>query len=58
MKNHSVSYALHGGNFCKEKLQLVSRIVSFDTARMHLLTFRILEPYLSKDVGLDYVISH
>ena len=35
-------------NFC-----LVARIVLFDTADPHLLTFRILEPYPSKDIGLD-----
>ena len=42
-------------NFC-----LVARIVSFDTAGLHLLTFRILEAYSSKDVELDlsHVISH
>ena len=42
-------------NFC-----LVARIVSFDTAVLHLLTFRILEPYPSKDIELDlsHVNSH
>ena len=35
-------------NFC-----LVARIVLFDTAGPHLLTFCILEPYPSKDIGLD-----
>ena len=45
-------YALYGG--------LVARTVSFDTVSLHLLTFRILEPYPSKDIGLDlsHVISH
>ena len=39
---------------------LVARIVSFDTAGLHVLAFRILEPYLSKDIELDlsHVISH
>ena len=39
---------------------LVARIVSFDTAGLHLLTFRILEPYPSKDTELDlsHVISY
>ena len=42
-------------NFC-----LVARIISFDTAGLHLLTFRILDPYLSKDIELDlsHVILH
>ena len=34
-------------NFC-----LVARIVSFDTAVLHLLTFRILEPNTSKNFEL------
>ena len=29
---------------------LVARIVSFDTVGLHLLTFRILEPYMSKGI--------
>ena len=29
---------------------LVARIVSFDTLGLHLLAFRILEPYPSKDI--------
>ena len=48
-----------GATFVKKNFCLVARIVSFDTAG-HPLTFRILEPYLSKDIGLDlsHVISH
>ena len=32
----------------------VTRIVLFDTAGMYLLTFRILEPRLSKDIELNF----
>ena len=39
-----------GATFVKKKSCLVTRIVSFDTAGLHLLTFRILEPYPSKDI--------
>ena len=43
------------GNYC-----LDSKIVSFDTAGLHLFIFCILEPYSSKDIELDlsHVISH
>ena len=46
--------------FAKINSCLVARIVSFDTAGLHLLTFRILEPYPSRDIDLDlsHVISH
>ena len=39
---------------------LVDRICSSYTASLHLLSFRILDPYLSKDIELDlsHVISH
>ena len=39
---------------------LVARIVSFDTAGLPLLTFRISEPYPSTDIELDlsHAISH
>ena len=39
---------------------LVVRIVSFNNVGLHILTFRILEPYPSKDIKLDlrHVISH
>ena len=42
-----------GVTFVKKNSCLVARIVSFDTAGLHLLTFRILEPYPSKDIELD-----
>ena len=37
-----------------------SRLVLFDTAGLHLFTFRILEPYPSKDIEVDlnHVILH
>ena len=49
-----------GATFVKKNSCIVARIVSFDAAGLHLLTFRILEPYPSKDVELDFshVISH
>ena len=49
-----------GATFVKKNSRLVARIVSFDTAGLHLLTFDILEPYLSKDFELDlsHVILH
>ena len=39
---------------------LVAKIVSFDTAGLPLLTFRISEPYPSTDIELDlsHAISH
>ena len=42
-----------GVTFVKKNSCLVSRIVSFDTAGLHLLTSRILEPHPSKDIELD-----
>ena len=44
----------------KKNSCLVTRIVSFDAADLHLLTFRILKPYPSKDIELDlsHIISH
>ena len=49
-----------GATFVKKNSCLVARIVSFDIARLNLLTFRILEPSPSKDIELDlsHVISH
>ena len=49
-----------GATFEKKNSCLVARIVSFDTAGLHQLTFRILEPYPSKyiDLDLSHVISH
>ena len=41
-----------GATFVKK----VARIVPFDIVGLHLLTFRILEPYPSKDIALD--LSH
>ena len=49
-----------GVTFVKKNSCLVARIVLFDTAGLHLLPFRILEPNPSKDIKLDlsHVISH
>ena len=49
-----------GVTFVKKNSCLVARIVSFDTAGLHLLTFCILEPCTSKAIELDFshVISH
>ena len=49
-----------GATFVMKNSCLVARIVSFDTAGIYLPTFRILEPYPSKDIELDlsHVISH
>ena len=49
-----------GATFVKKKSCLVARIVSFNIAGLHLLTFHILEPYQSKDTEFDlsHVISH
>ena len=45
-----------GATFTKENSCFVTRIVPFDTVDLHLLTFRILEPYPSKDIARD--LSH
>ena len=42
-----------GATFVKKNSFLVARIVTFGTAGLHLLTFRILEPYPSRDIELD-----
>ena len=53
-----------GVTFVKKNFCLVARIVSFDTAGLHLFIIlpypSILEPYPPKDTELDlsYVISH
>ena len=49
-----------GATFIKKNSCLVARILSFDTAGPHLLTFRISEPYPPKDIDLDlsHVISY
>ena len=43
-----------------EWINLVAGIVPFDTVGLHLLTFRILEPYPSNDIALylSHVMSH
>ena len=59
--NNTMSVMLCTGvTFNKKNSCLVARIVSFDTAGLHLLTFSILEPYPSKDIELDFshVISY
>ena len=43
-----------GATFVKKKSRLVARIVSFDAAGLHQLTFRSSEPYPSKDVEPDF----
>ena len=49
-----------GATFVKKNSCLVARIVSIDTTGLHLFTFRILEPYPSKNIEVDlsHVISH
>ena len=49
-----------GADFVKKNSCLVARIILFDTEGLHLLTFRILEPYPFKNFELDlsHVISH
>ena len=49
-----------GATFVKINSCLVVRIVSFDTAGLHLLTFRYLEPFPSKNIELDltHIMSH
>ena len=49
-----------GATSVKKKFCLVARVFSFITADLHLLTFRILESYPSKDIELDLIhdISH
>ena len=55
-----MSFMLCAGATFVKKNCLVAKIVSFDTAGVHLLTLGILEPYSSKDIELDlnHVISH
>ena len=45
-----------GTNFAKKNSFLVVRIVLFDTAGLHLFTFRISEPWQFKNLALD--LSH
>ena len=49
-----------GATFIKNNSYLAARIISFDTAGLHLFTVRILEPYTSKDIELDlsHIIAH
>ena len=49
-----------GATFVKINSCLVTRIVLFDTAGLHLLTLCILMPNPSKEIELDlsHVISH
>ena len=49
-----------GATFVRKNSYVVARIVSFDTAGLHILTFRILDLYSSKDNELDliHLISH
>ena len=49
-----------GATFVQNNSCLVSRIVSFDAAGLHLLTFRISVPCPFKYIELDlgHVISH
>ena len=59
--NNTMSVMLcTGATFVKKNTCPIARIVSFDTTGFHLLTFRISEPYLSKDIELDlsHVMSH
>ena len=52
--NYTISVMLCTGvTFVKKNSCLLARIVSFDTADLDLLPFRILEPYLSKDIEPD-----
>ena len=54
--NNTMSVMLcTGATFVKNSC-LVARIVTLDTVGLHLLTFRTLEPYPSKDIELD--LSH
>ena len=61
-KSNNTISVMHciGAFFVKKNSCLVAKIVSFDTAGLHLVTFRILEPFPSKDIELDlsHVISH
>ena len=58
--NKKSNNTMSNNTFVKKNSCLVARIISFDTAGLHQLTFRILEPCPSKDIELDLsdVISH
>ena len=47
-----------GATFVNKNSCLVARIVSFNTAGLHLLTFRILDPFKDIERDLSHVISH
>ena len=48
-----------GAAFVKKNSCLVARIVSFNTAGLHLLTCHFVEPYPSKDLNLiSVMLSH
>ena len=49
-----------GVAFVKKNFCLVARTVLFDTAGLHLVTLRILEPYPSKNIelNLSHVVSY
>ena len=55
----SVMLCTVAASFVKKNSCLFARIVSFDTAGLHLITFRIFEPYLANytELDLSYVIS-
>ena len=49
-----------GATFVKKNSCFAARIVPFDIVGLHLVTFRILEQYPSRDIKLDlsHVMSH
>ena len=52
--NNTVSAMLcTGAGFVMKNFFIAARTVLFDTADLHLLTFRILEPYPSKGIQLN-----
>ena len=56
----SVMFRTRATFILKENSSLVARIVLFDTAGLHLLTFRVLQPHPSAITLVDFshVISH
>ena len=46
-----------GATFVKKNSCLVAKIVSFNNAGLHLLTFRILETYPSKNIELFFYLG-
>ena len=49
-KKPSSTMSVTGATFLKKNFGVVTRIVSFDTLGLHLLTFRISETHPSKDI--------